>query len=171
MRHAKHRATSPGLKARAIGLLARRDYGREELRAKLLRDQDRDTSRQEEIDRILDELAALGYLSDERYALGLTARKARTHSRLAIASELKARRVEGNAAANALSVVALDDDATMLALWQRRFGRPPADDREKGRQVRFLQSRGFGLSAILKLLKTSALEGEDAPPPDFGHDH
>jgi hypothetical protein len=39
-------------------------------------------------------------------------------------------------------------------LWQRRFGAAPANDREKARQVRFLQSRGFELSAILKLLRT-----------------
>ena len=32
----------------------------------------------------------------------------------------------------------------------------PANDREKARQVRFLQSRGFELSAILKLLRTRA---------------
>ena len=41
----------------------------------------------------------------------------------------------------------------MRALWLRRFGRAPTDDREKARQVRFLQSRGFSLSAIFKLLR------------------
>ena len=44
----------------------------------------------------------------------------------------------------------------MVALWRRRFGAPPANDREKARQVRFLQSRGFALSAIFKLLARSA---------------
>jgi len=44
----------------------------------------------------------------------------------------------------------------MLALWQRRFGTPPANDREKARQIRFLQSRGFALSAIFKLLRSFA---------------
>ena len=41
----------------------------------------------------------------------------------------------------------------MVALWRRRFGTPPANDKEKARQVRFLQSRGFSLSAIIKLLR------------------
>ena len=36
------------------------------------------------------------------------------------------------------------------ALWQRRFGAPPRDEREKARQVRFLQARGYGLSAALQ---------------------
>ena len=44
----------------------------------------------------------------------------------------------------------------MLALWQRRFGTPPANDSEKARQIRFLQSRGFELSAIFKMLRTLA---------------
>ena len=35
----------------------------------------------------------------------------------------------------------------------RKFGAPPADDRDKARQVRFLQSRGFALAAIFKLLR------------------
>jgi len=42
------------------------------------------------------------------------------------------------------------------ALWRRRFGTAPADDREKARQVRFLHARGFALSAILKLLRQVA---------------
>jgi len=41
----------------------------------------------------------------------------------------------------------------MVALWRRKFGTAPANDRDKARQVRFLQSRGFSLSAILKLLR------------------
>ena len=53
----------------------------------------------------------------------------------------------------------LNDDAALAALWQRRFGRAPADEREKARQVRFLQSRGFALSAILKLLRAKEASG------------
>ena len=41
----------------------------------------------------------------------------------------------------------------LAALWRRRLGKPPANDKGKARQVRFLQSRGFSLSAIFKLLK------------------
>jgi regulatory protein len=55
--------------------------------------------------------------------------------------------------AEALAGADADDGATLVALWRRRFGRAPADDRERARQVRFLQSRGFGLSAILRLLR------------------
>ena len=43
----------------------------------------------------------------------------------------------------------------MRALWQRRFGEPPRDERDKAKQVRFLQSRGFALSVILRFLRTA----------------
>ena len=46
-------------------------------------------------------------------------------------------------------VVALGKTATCLF----PQGAPPANDREKARQIRFLQSRGFELSAILKMLR------------------
>jgi regulatory protein len=73
---------------------------------------------------------------------------------------LKARGVDGDAAADALTGVDVDDLDAMVALWRRRFGAPPENDREKARQVRFLQSRGFSLSAIFRLLRD--------PPGDAG---
>ena len=44
----------------------------------------------------------------------------------------------------------------LRALWQRRFGRAPVDERDKARQVRFLQARGFAVAAILRLLRDCA---------------
>ncbi len=45
----------------------------------------------------------------------------------------------------------------MRRRWKRYGGgasvRAPADERDKARQVRFLQARGFGVSAILALLR------------------
>ena len=139
----------PSLKARAIALLARRDYARLELSDKL-----RATGApREEVDALLDEITALGYLSDERFAHAVVRQKSGGYSKRAIAQTLKAKGVTGDAATQAIEGAEQDDDATMVALWRRRFGSPPANDREKARQVRFLQSRGFGLSAIFKLLR------------------
>jgi len=135
------------LKARAVGCLARREYARAELRDKLVAA----GASPAEVDPVLDDLAAQGYLSDERFAHALVRQKRGAYSKCAIAQTLKAKGVAGEAAAEALA--GADDAATLVALWRRRFGRAPADDRERARQVRFLQSRGFGLSAILKLLR------------------
>ena len=56
----------------------------------------------------------------------------------------------------------IDDADALVALWRRRFGAAPEDDREKARQVRFLQSRGFALSAIFRLLRNPPAADDDA---------
>lgn len=137
------------LQARAVGLLARREYPRSELRDKLLAT----GATADEVDPVLDELAAQGYLSDERFAHALVRQKHGAYSKRSIAQTLKAKGVAGEVVSEALAGADADDADTLVALWRRRFGRAPADDRERARQVRFLQSRGFGLSAILKLLR------------------
>ena len=115
-----------------------------------------------EVDRVLDELVALGYLSDARFANAVVAHKSATHSRRAIGAALKAHGVDDEAIAAAIEGGAIDDERAMIALWRRRFGKAPADDREKARQVRFLQSRGFPLSAVLKMLRDPPEEAVDA---------
>ena len=103
----------------------------------------------------LDELITAGYLSDSRYARSLAVQKAGRYSLRSIAAELKAKGVAQAEIDSAITQAKIDDDATMRALWARRFGSAPADEREKARQVRFLQARGFALSAILKLLRAA----------------
>ena len=145
------------LKARAIALLARREYSRAELRERLVV-VGRSGTDVTGADAVLDELTALGYLSDARFAQAVIHQKAGGYSRRAITATLKARGVASDAAAEALAGVDLDDQQAMIASWRRRFGCPPTDEKDKARQVRYLLSRGFPMSAILKLLKS--LPGE-----------
>lgn len=147
------------LKSRAIGYLARRDYSRAEMRDKLLAIANPPS--RDDVDALLDELAALGFLSDARFAHALVRKKAGDFSKRAIAATLKAKGVGGETAGEALAGNEIDDQDALVALWRRRFGRAPVDDREKARQVRFLQSRGFSLSAIFKLLRSPP--GDDDP--------
>jgi regulatory protein len=51
-------------------------------------------------------------------------------------------------------------------LWQRRFSAPPADDRERARQARFLAGRGFSAEAIRRVLAGLPLPSADEPAPD-----
>lgn len=137
------------LRDRAIRLLARREYARAELERRLLaRGGDRT-----EVRSVLSELESQGLLSDARYARALVARRAGSFSRARIAGELKGAGLSGDEIDDAVAEAELDDEAALRTLWERRFGRVPADERDKARQVRFLQSRGFALSAILKLLR------------------
>ena len=147
------RAGKPvSLKAQAVRLLARREYARDELEQRLIA---KGASR-DEVAAVLDELSSQGLLSNERFAHALVAQKSGSYSRRSIRGELKRKGVSGDAIENAIGDAPIEDDAAMLALWQRRFGTPPANDREKARQIRFLQSRGFELSAIFKLLRSFA---------------
>ena len=107
----------------------------------------------DEVDAVLDEIAALGYLSDTRFAKALVGQKSGAMSKRSISASLKAKGVDADVASAALAASDVDDQDAMVALWLRKFGAPPSNDREKARQVRFLQSRGFGLSAIFKLLR------------------
>ena len=43
----------------------------------------------------------------------------------------------------------------LRSVWEKKFGKLPADRKEMGKQVRFLQSRGFSLEEILQLIGNS----------------
>jgi len=147
------------LQARAVGYLARREYSRAELRGKLLAaGAAAPGTTAEEVDAVLDLLVTQGYLSDARFAKAVVHQKSGAFSKRAIAHALKSKGVTGDAVTEALSGGEIDDAAALVALWRRKFGKAPANDREKARQIRFLQSRGFALSAIFKLLREPPLE-------------
>jgi regulatory protein len=153
-------APSPGrprrtLKQRAIALLARREYARAELAQRLLAT----GAERSEVEAVLNELSAAGLLSDARFAAALVHRKARDFSRNAIAHALREKGVSANEAREALAELdGADDLARAHALWTRRFGRAPADEREKARQVRFLVSRGYSQGVAFKVLKQAGSE-------------
>jgi len=43
-------------------------------------------------------------------------------------------------------------------VWQRKFATPPLGQKEKAKQVRFLQSRGFSMEVIFKVMRISDLD-------------
>lgn len=138
------------LRATAIRMLARREYARAEL-AERLASRGADGA---EVARVLDELEALGYLSDARFAQALVTQKAGRYGKRAIAHALTQRRVASPAAQSALDTLgSVDELADASALWRRRFGSPPGDERERARQVRFLLARGYSLSIALKVVR------------------
>ena len=148
----------PSLKATAIRLLARREYGRAELGECLLaRGAERD-----DVQRTLDELERLGYLSDRRFAQAVVAQRAGRYGKRAIAYELKQKQIAPAEAKEALSALSASDElAEATALWQRRFGTAPKDQREKGRQLRFLLSRGYSSSVAWRVLRAAGATEED----------
>ncbi len=143
------------LRTQAIRLLARREYARSELRLKLIAK----GAGADAVEPLLDELIAQGYLSDARCARETVAQKSADFGRRRIAETLRAKGIARADIDTALAEAEIDDEAALRALWQRRFGRPPVDERDMARQVRFLHARGFAVSAILRLLRTCANRG------------
>lgn len=146
------------LKQQAVALLARREYSRAELSKRLAPT----GSSRSEIDAVLDELAASGLLSDARFAAALVHQKTGGYGKRAIAHALREKGVDAGEATAALAVLDGDGElAVAQALWARRFGQPPRDEREKARQLRFLLSRGYSHSIAFKVLRAAGAPIED----------
>lgn len=143
---------APSLRARAMRLLARREHSRLELARKL----SRVAEEGDDIDVILDELAQKGWLSDARYAEQSVREKARRFGPLKVAHELRCKGIGEETIEAAFRAAGIDGAADMQRVWSKRFCEKPANERERARQVRFLQGRGFPLDPILKFLREAA---------------
>ena len=141
-------------------MLARRDLSRAELQQRLRARGIADAG----IVETLDEFERLGWLSDARYAQGIVTQRAGRYGKRAIARDLVDRKVAPEIAREALGALESRDElADAIALWSRRFGQPPQDDRDKGRQIRFLMSRGYSASIAFKVLRAAGADVDDVP--------
>jgi regulatory protein len=140
----------PSLKARALRLLARREHSRSELERKLAPH----VAQGEALGPLLDDLVNRGLLSDVRFAEQSIRAKARRFGPLKLAQQLRAKGVDEETIARGFRAAAADGHSSMESVWRSRFGAPPVDSREKARQARFLQGRGFPLDQVLGFLRT-----------------
>ena len=58
--------------------------------------------------------------------------------------------MDGEAIAAGLRAAGVDGVSRIEAVWKSRFRAPPADEREKARQARFLGGRGFASEDIFR---------------------
>ena len=149
--------SSVPLRQQALSALARREYSRIELERKL----GRKAESSEDLKALLDEFEANGWLSDERFATSGARHKQGRFSQRYIVEDLKQKGVGGDTARAAVDALEQDDYATARALWLQKFGKAPADQKEKARQVRFLQSRGFALGVVFRILKEGGASADD----------
>jgi len=141
------------LRERALTLLARREHGRAELRRKLA-----PHACAEEVESLLDELSRQGWLSDVRFAESLVRAKGARVGSLAIAHTLRQRGVPEALVQSQLAALSTSELERAREVWRRRFGSPPRDARERARQMRFLQGRGFPLEVILRVVRPGSEE-------------
>lgn len=133
-------ADAAGLRRHAVALLARREHARAELRVKLTRR----FGAAADVEPVLDWCEEHDFLNDRRFAgLFVRSRIERGQGPLRIRAELQQRGVAGPMIQAALDEAGCDWSALAREVRSRRFSLPPLDTREKARQLRFLQSRGF----------------------------
>lgn len=129
------------IEAKLVELLARREHSQRELIRKL----EQRGYEAGEVQPILDALTAQRLQSDERFAESFAwQRQQRGYGPLRIRMELRERGVDDGLVETALAALDVDWFDQARAARHKRFGTAmPEDFREKARQLRYLQNRGF----------------------------
>ncbi|HYF43602.1 MAG TPA: recombination regulator RecX [Ramlibacter sp.] len=136
------------LKGRALRLLGGREHSRAELERKLAAHEEAPG----QLERILDELQAKGFISDQRVVESVLHRRAARLGAGRIRQELQGKGLDGELVQQAMAKLKSTELARAREVWQRKFGSLPADAAERGRQARFLAARGFNGEVIRRVL-------------------
>lgn len=176
-------ATTDDLRARALRLLARREYARQELATKLLskpapRPQRRSPGNtrdvfeqfrveddyvaptEAEVHALLDDLEKRKMLSDDRYAEMRTRLRAPRYGNNRLKQELAQKGIDRDTIA-AVIAEQPDELTRCRELWLRKFGQPPSDMAERIKQMRHLASRGFNMRVIQQVIRSGGAANED----------
>lgn len=170
------------LRARALRLLARREYSRQELASKLFSkpaprparrnpQNPRDTfamgtaieevyepPTEAEVHALLDDLERRKMLSDDRYAEMRARARAPRYGNSRLRQELTQKGIDRDTITAVLAEQP-DELARCREIWLKKFGRLPADMNERAKQTRHLASRGFAMRVIQQVIRG---EGESA---------
>jgi regulatory protein len=130
----------------ALALLAGRDFGRRELLKRL----ERKGYPKPLAAQVVESLAAERLLSDDRFVAQFIRQHAgRGHGPVRIRLELRQRGIEPEAIDSALNEAGEDWVEMARSARRRKFGSsPPGDRRERAKQARFLQYRGFSAEQV-----------------------
>lgn len=148
-REIKPREPKPvDLRARALGLLARREHSR----AELLRKLDKTGEERDTLNTLLDEFEARNWLSDRRFAESYVADHRARAGAVKLAFDLRQRGVADAVIHAVLHEQRDSERERALAVWQKKFGTPASNPGERASQMRFLQGRGFTPEVIRQVL-------------------
>ena len=140
----------PSIKGRALRLLALREHTRSELEKKLARH----APDPDELRQALDDLAAKGFISEDRVVESvLHSRASRLGSRR-IRQELHRKGVSDEAVSQAMTHLRDSELARAREVWLKKFGQVALDPKERSRQARFLLARGFGAEVVRRLTQS-----------------
>lgn len=136
------------LRDRALAMLARREHTRAEMTRKL----SPHCESPEQVEQLLDMLAARGWLSETRFAESRANTLARRFGSRKIEYDLKNRGVSAEVVEQTVERTRAQELENCRAAWQRKFGALPQDAAERGRQMRFLAGRGFSAETVRQVL-------------------
>lgn len=140
--------TPLSLTGRALRLLSAREHSRAELERKLARFEEVPGT----LALALDTLQAKGFINEGRVVESVLHRRSGKLGAARIKQELQAKGLAPQAIAQALEQLRGSELARAREVWRKKFGQAPADAAERGRQMRFLASRGFGGETIHKVV-------------------
>jgi|Laugresbdmm110dd_1035094.scaffolds.fasta_scaffold49766_2 regulatory protein len=144
------------LKARAVDLLAQREYSRQALQEKLISEE----ASAEEVDQALAELEARGLVDDTRVAETLVNRRAGKLGGMRMRQELQAKGLSADVVADTMASLKESELARAQAIWLKKFGQVATDAANRNRQARFLATRGFSSDVVRQVV--SGLGEEEA---------
>ncbi len=145
------------LKGRALKLLSMREHSRVELRRKLAPH----AESPEQLEAVLDEMAANRFLCLERFADSVVHRKAARFGAARIKAELAQHQLPSHVAEAVVRSLRDTELQRAHELWARRFGEVAATPQEQARQARFLMARGFAGDVVRRVIR-----GDGLPDPD-----
>lgn len=141
--------TPAELKARALRYLVRREHSRAELARKLAPHADSPAA----LEAVLDLLLSKKQLSDERFAEERARALSRKYGVARIRYDLKSKGIADEVIENAANVEGEFERAK--AILARKYREPASTREERARRARFLQSRGFSMDVITRLIRGS----------------
>lgn len=144
------------LKGRALRLLSGREHSRTELERKLRAYE----TEPGELARALDELEAKGFINEQRVLESVVHRRAAKMGAARVRQELQAKGLSPDAVAQAVADLQGSEVERAREVWRKKFGQPPADAAERGKQMRFLASRGFGGDTIRRVVSGSGSDDD-----------
>lgn len=144
---------------KALGLLARREHSRKELKTKL----QQGGYEGEETSAAIDRLGEQHYQDDDRFAeVLLRSRIAQGHGPVRLRVELKSHGVADARIRDLLEQAEVDWDASAAAQLRRRYGSVgSADPAERARRAQFLLRRGFAGATVRSVTHADVDEAAD----------
>jgi regulatory protein len=159
MSKSKSPAAPPSAYGSALGMLARRERSRRELRRRL----DHKGFDGDEAEAALDRLADQHYQDDDRFA-GMLARSraGQGYGPARIRMELKTHGLDDAAVRLCLEELDMDWHASAAAQLRKRYGgKAPADHAERVKRAQFLLRRGFSAATVRSVTHADVDDADD----------